>query len=194
VNPKSGFKTLAAFVAYAKANPRQVNFGSAGTGTTTHLVGELLALSAKIELVHVPYRGAAPGINDLLGGHVRAMFPDISAVVPHVNSGALVALAVTGGERSPQLPNVPTMAEAGYPGVKSETWFGLIAPAATPPDIVKKLNSAALTALKSPDVIAQLDKLGSIPSPMTPEAFRALIVEEQARWKPVIEAAGVKEN
>ena len=131
-HPKRGFKTVADLVAFAKANPKKVNFASAGTGTSIHLSGELFASVSGIQVVHVPYaKGAAPAITDLLGGHVDMMLPDISGALEHIRSGALVALAVTGERRSPQLPDVPTMGEAGYPKVVSETWFGLIAPAKT---------------------------------------------------------------
>ena len=146
---------------------------------------------AGIQLVHVPYaKGAAPAITDLLGGHVDMMLPDISGVLEHIRSGALVALAVTGEKRSPQLPNVPTMGEAGYPKVVSETWFGLIAPAKTPPATLNALHGAAMAALKSADVIKQIELQGSVPAPMTQDEFRALIVAEQAKWKLVIECSG----
>lgn len=193
-HPKGGFKTVADLVAFAKANPKKVNFASAGTGTSIHLSGELFASIANIQLVHVPYaKGAAPAITDLLGGHVDMMLPDISGVLEHIRSGALVALAVTGEKRSPQLPNVPTMGEAGYPKVVSETWFGLIAPAKTPPATLNALHGAAMGALKSPEVIKQIALQGSVPAPMSQDAFRALIAAEQAKWKPVIESAGLKQ-
>jgi tripartite-type tricarboxylate transporter receptor subunit TctC len=193
-HPKRGFKTVADLVAFAKANPKKVNFASAGTGTSIHLSGELLALASGIQLVHVPYaKGAAPAITDLLGGHVDMMLPDISGVLEHIRSGALVALAVTGEKRSPQLPNVPTMVEAGYPKVVSETWFGLIAPVKTPAATLAALHGAAMTALKSPDVIKQIELQGSVATFTTQAEFRAFIVAEQAKWKPVVEAAGLKQ-
>jgi tripartite-type tricarboxylate transporter receptor subunit TctC len=193
-HPKRGFKTVADLVAFAKANPKKVNFASAGTGTSIHLSGELLALASGIQRVHVPYaKGAAPAITDLLGGHVDMMLPDISGVLEHIRSGALVALAVTGEKRSPQLPNVPTMVEAGYPKVVSETWFGLIAPVKTPAATLAALHGAAMTALKSPDVIKQIELQGSVATFTTQAEFRAFIVAEQAKWKPVVEAAGLKQ-
>jgi tripartite-type tricarboxylate transporter receptor subunit TctC len=194
VNPKSGFKTVADLVAFAKANPKKVNFASAGTGTSIHLSGELFAMAAGVQLTHVPYaKGAAPAITDLLGGHVDMMLPEISGALEHIRTGALVALATTGATRSPQLPNVPTMVEAGYPQVVSETWFGLIAPAKTPAATLNALQDAAIGTLKSPDVIKQIELQGSLASPMTQAEFRAFLVAEQTRWKPVIEAAGLKQ-
>jgi tripartite-type tricarboxylate transporter receptor subunit TctC len=195
VNPKSGFKSVRELVAFAKANPKKVNFASAGTGTSIHLSGELFAMTAGIQVVHVPYaKGAAPAITDLLGGHVDMMLPDISGVLEHIRSGSLVALAVTGEKRSPQLPDVPTMGEAGYPKVVSETWFGLIAPAKTPSATLNALHGAAIAALKSPEVVKQISLQGSVPAPMSQAEFRALIVAEQAKWKPVIDGAGLKQQ
>src|SRR5262249_23435923 len=147
-----------------------------------------------VQLTHVPYaKGAAPAITDLLGGHVDMMLPEISGALEHIRTGALVALATTGATRSPQLTNVPTMVEAGYPQVGSETWFGLIAPAKAPAATLNALQDAALTTLKSPDVIKQIELQGSLASPMTQAEFRAFLVAEQTRWKPVIEAAGLKQ-
>jgi tripartite-type tricarboxylate transporter receptor subunit TctC len=193
VSRKHGFKTVADLVAFAKAKPKTLLLASPGVGTTPHLTGVLFSSAAHVQLVHVPYaRGVAPAVIDLLGGHVDMMFPDISGVYEQVRSGALVALAVTGEKRSPLLPNVPTMKEAGYPQVVSETWFGLVAPAKTPPATLNRLHAAAMTALHSPDVIKQIQLLGSAPAPMTQEQFRALIAAEQAKWKLVINTQGVK--
>ena len=193
-NPKRGFKTVADLVAFAKANPKKINFASAGTGTSIHLSGELFALMAGIQVVHVPYaKGALPGITDLLGGHVDMMLPDITGVLEYIRSGALVALAVTGEVRSKQLPDVPTMGEAGYPKVVSESWSGLIAPAKMPRTMLDEFHGAAMAALKSPDVIKKIELLGSVPAPMTQEQFRAFIAAEQAKWKFVIEALGFRQ-
>lgn len=190
--PKGSFKTLAELIAYAKANPGQVTFASAGSGTSIHLAGELLNMEASIKTVHVPYRGAAPAINDLLGGHVWIMLPDLPGVLPHIRSGALKALAVTSASRSPLLPETPTTTEAGLPRVQSDSWYGLIAPSGVTPAILKRVHEAAVAALKSPDVIRQIETQGALPAPTTPEEFRTLINDEQAKWKKVIEATGAK--
>jgi tripartite-type tricarboxylate transporter receptor subunit TctC len=191
-NPKTGFKSIADLVAYAKANPGKVNFASAGAGTSIHLAGELFALEAGIKLVHVPYRGAAPAVTDLLAGHVEIMLPDATVVLEHIRAGRLTALAATGPTRSPVLPDLPTMIELGYPRVQSETWYGLIAPAATPAAIVRQIHAAATTVLKSPDVMTQIEKQGFVTAPTTPEAFRQMIADEQVKWKQVIQATGLK--
>src|SRR5262245_4971769 len=191
-NAGLGLKSLADLIAYAKANPGKVNFASAGSGTSIHLAGELLNLETGIKLIHVPYRGAAPAINDLIGGHVQVMVPDLSGVLPHIRSGAVTALAVTSETRSPSLPDTPTTAEAGFPRVLSESWYGLIAPAATPPAVLKQLYDAAQVALKSPEVIKQIETQGATATPNTPEQFRILIDDEQKKWKAVIEATGAK--
>jgi tripartite-type tricarboxylate transporter receptor subunit TctC len=191
-HPGTGFKSVADLVAYAKANPGKVNFASAGAGTSIHLAGELLALEAGIKLVHVPYRGAAPAVTDLLAGHVQIMLPDATPVLPHIRAGRLTVLAATGPDRSPFLPDLPTMVELGYPRVQSESWYGLIAPASTPPAIVKQLHDAATAALNSPDIVAQIERQGSIAAPTSPEAFRKLIADEQVKWKGVIQATGLR--
>ena len=189
---QSGFKTVAELIAHAKANPGKVSFASAGAGTTIHLTGELFNIEAGIKMVHVPYRGAAPAVADLLGGHVQIMLPDLPAVLEHVRSGKLTALAVVGRQRSPSLPDTPTMGEAGLPRVVSDSWYGLIAPAGIPQPVLRKIHDAAVEALKMPDVIGQIGRLGASPAPVAPETFRALIEEEQQKWKPVIQLTGVK--
>ena len=191
-HPKTGFKTVADLVAYAKANPGQVNFASAGAGTSIHLAGELFALETGVKLVHVPYRGAAPAVTDLLAGHVQLMLPDATAVLEHVRAGRLIALAATGPVRSAAFPELPTMVELGYPRMQSETWYGLIAPANTPAPVVARLNDAATAVLKSPEVAPQIEKQGAAVSPTTPEGFRKLIADEQTKWKQVIQTNGLR--
>lgn len=191
-HPKTGFKTVADLVAFARAHPGKVNFASAGIGTSIHLSGELFKQAAMLELVHVPYaKGAAPAITDLIGGHVDIMLPVVSAVLSHIQSGALVALAVTSKERSSKLPGTPTLVESGYPTVVSETWFGLIAPAKMPDAMINRLHAAAIEAMRSPEVIKRLDAIGADISPMTRAEYRTFIAAEQTKWKSIIEAAGL---
>ena len=190
--PKSGLKSLADLVNTAKANPGKVHFGSAGSGTTTHLAGELLNMEAGVKLVHVPYRGAAPALTDLLGGHVQALLPDLPAVLEQIRSGAVTALAITSPARSPFVPDLPTTAELGFPRVVSYSFYGLIAPPGTPADIRKRLHDAAVVALASPDVLKQIATLGGTPTPSTGEEYARLIADEQKKWKRVIEVTGAK--
>jgi tripartite-type tricarboxylate transporter receptor subunit TctC len=190
--PKSGIKSLADLVAQAKGRPAQIHFGSAGSGTTTHLAGELLNMEAGIKLVHVPYRGAAPALTDLLGGHVQLLLPDLSAVLEQVRSGAVTGLAITSPERSSFVPDLPTTTELGFPGVISYSWYGVIAPAGTPAEIRERVQSAALAALAAPDVARQIGAIGSTPTPASGAEFAALIASEQKKWKRVIEVTGAK--
>jgi tripartite-type tricarboxylate transporter receptor subunit TctC len=190
--PKTGFKSLADLIAYAKARPGQVHFGSAGSGTTTHLAGELLNMEAGIKLVHVPYRGAAPALTDMLGGHVQLMLPDLSAVLEQVRSGAVIGLAVSSPERSPFAPNLPTTTELGFPGVVSYSFYGLIAPAGTPANVRERVHAAAIAALAAPEVLKQIATLGGTPTPAGGAEYAALIGSEQKKWKRVIEVTGAK--
>ena len=189
---QSGFKSVADLIAYGRANPGKVNFASAGAGTLIHLSGELFNLEANIKMVHVPYRGAAPAVADLLGGHVQIMLPDLPAVLEHIRSGKLAALAVVGGQRSPSLPDTPTMAEVGLPRVVADNWYGLIAPAGMLATALNKIHAAAVAALTTPEVASQIGRLGATPAPVSPEEFRSLIDEEQKKWKPVIQTSGIK--
>src|SRR5438105_2461659 len=194
VHPSLPVKTLPELVAYAKANPGRVNFGSAGGGSITHLAGELLKAEAKLDLVHVPYKGAAPAVSDLLGGQVHMGIFDVPILLGHIRSGKLKALAVTSAKRAPALPDVPTTAEGSYPNVTSDNWYGLVVPAATPADIRKRLNTAAVTALKSPAVVDQVARVGGLASPGTPQEYAAFLAAEQAKWNKVVTAIGFKEQ
>jgi tripartite-type tricarboxylate transporter receptor subunit TctC len=192
VTPALGVDTLAAFVAYARSHPGKINFGSAGLGTITQLGSELLKEEAKIDIVHVPYRGIAPALQDLLGGQLQMMTSDVSFMLPQISAGAIKALALTSAQRVPALPNLPTTAELGYPRVTSDNWYGLVAPAGTPPDLIERLNRAAVAALNSAELKKQFDTFNAIPAPTTPQQFGAFILAEQAKWGPLVRNAGVR--
>jgi tripartite-type tricarboxylate transporter receptor subunit TctC len=194
VHPALPVKNLAELISYAKANPGKVNFGSAGGGSITHLAGELLKAEAKVDLVHVPYKGAAPAVNDLLGGQVQMGIFDVPVLLGHIRAGKLKALAVTSAKRTQSLPDVPTTAEASYPNVTSDNWYGLVVPAATPADLRKRIHAAAVTALRSPAVIEQFAKVSGVASPGTPQDYAAFLAAEQAKWSKVVSAIGFKEN
>ncbi len=192
VHPSLGVSTLPELIAYARANPGKINYGSAGVGTFTHLAVELLKAAAGIELAHVPYRGAAPAVNDLLGGHVQLAVLDTPVLLPHIRSGEVKALAVTSATRSHALPEVPTTAEAGLASVNSDNWYGLSAPAGVAPDILDKLHSAATAVLRSDAIKQQLASQDAVPSPVTPAQFAAFVKAEQAKWRPIVIATGAK--
>ena len=179
-------------VALAKAEPGKLNFASAGTGGITHLAGELFKLTAKIDIVHVPYRGAAPAINDLLGQQVQMAFLDLPVILPHIKAGTLRAIALGAKERVPTAPDVPTTAEVGMPDILIENWYGMIAPSATPPAIVAALNRVATQAMADPQVKDKLADQGLTLAPQTPEHFRAYIASETRKWANVIKDAGVE--
>ncbi len=193
-HPSLQVSTLAELIAKAKANPGKINYGSAGAGGITHLAGELLKIEAHIDIVHVPYKGAAPAVNDLLGGQVQMGIFDVPVVLPHIKSGRLKALAATTTKRVPTLPDVPTTAELGYPKVVSDNWYGLVAPAGTPPEVLNRVHAAAMAALRSSALAEQFAKVGGIPFPSTPEEYAAFLAEEQARWSGIIRAIGFKET
>jgi tripartite-type tricarboxylate transporter receptor subunit TctC len=194
VHPSVPAKNLAELIAYAKANPGKVNFGSAGAGSITHLAGELLKSEAKIDIVHVPYKGAAPAVTDLLAGQVQMGIFDVPVLLSHIRAGKLKALSITSAQRAPTLPDVPTTAEGGYPNVTSDNWYGLIMPSATPADIQKRVHTAAVAALKSKPVGDQFAKVGGIPSPTTPQEYAKFVESEQAKWGRIVHAIGFKEN
>jgi len=194
VHPSLPVNNVADLIEHARKNPGKVNFGSAGGGSITHLAGELLKSEAKIDLVHVPYKGAAPAVNDLLGGQVQMGIFDVPVLLGHIRSGKLKALAVTSAQRAPALAEVPTTAEAKLPNVTSDNWYGLIVPVATPAEIQKRLNAAAVAALKSPAVAEQFAKVGGLASPSTPQEYAAFLTKEQAKWSKVVNAIGFKEQ
>ncbi len=193
VHPALPVSDLQQLISYAKANPGKVNFGSAGSGSITHLAGELLKAEAKVDLVHVPYKGAAPAVNDLLGGQVQMGIFDVPVLLGHIRSGKLKALAITSGTRAPSLPDVATTTELGYPNVNSDNWYGLVAAAATPPEVQKRIHAAAVAALKSKAVEEQFAKVGGIASPGTPQDYARFIAAEQAKWSRIVQAIGFKE-
>ena len=193
VHPSLPVTNLSELVSYAKANPGKVNFGSAGGGSITHLAGELLKAEAKIDMVHVPYKGAAPAVTDLVGGQVQVGIFDVPILLGHIRSGRLKALALTSAKRSQALPDVPTTAEAGYPNVTSDNWYGLVAPAATSPDILRRIHAAAVAALRSPAVIEQFAKVAGVASPGTPQEYAAFLAAEQVKWSKIVNAIGFKE-
>ena len=178
-------------VALAKKEPGKLNFASSGPGSLPHLAGELFKLTAKIDIVHVPYRGAAPAVNDLLGGQVQMVFLDLPVLLPQVKAGKLKPIAVGTTKRVPGLPEVPTTAEAGMPSLLTENWYGMVAPAGTPQDVIAALNKAAVAAMKDPAVVEKLSSQGAILVGDTPDEFRAFIASETAKWAKVIKDAGV---
>ena len=188
VNPSLPFRTVADLVAYAKASPGKLNYGSAGTGTVPHLTGELFKMAAGVDIVHVPYRGGALSIQDVIAGRLQLTFEASSPLLPHIAAAQLRALAVLSTHRIPELPDVPTMSEVGYPSVISASWTGLFAPAGTNPVVVHKLNEAINAGLHARATDEALARLGNIPLGGTPEDLTNLIVAEIKKWRPIVEA------
>ena len=184
-------KNMAELVALARAQPGKFNFASAGVGGLPHLAGELFKLSAKIDIVHVPYRGAAPAINDLLGHQVQMTFLDLPVLLPQIKAGTLRPIALGAKTRSPLAPDVPTTAEVGMPDLLAENWYGMVAPARTPKDVIEKLHRFATEAMADPNVKQKLADQGLTLVPMTPDQFRDFIASETKKWAKVIKDAGV---
>jgi len=185
---------LQELIALAKAQPGKLNFASTGLGGLPDLAGELFKTMAGINIVHVPYRGAAPIVTDLLAQQVQMTFLDVPAVMAQVNAGTMKAIAMAAPERSPSLPNVPTTAEAGLPGLLAENWYGMVAPAKTPPAVIATLNKATREAMSDPAVVEKLKAQGMTLTGMTPDEFRAFIASETAKWAKVIKDAGIQPN
>src|SRR6266700_921474 len=191
VNKDVPANTVAEFIAYVKANPGKVNMASSGNGTSVHLSGEMFMAMTGIKMQHVPYRGAAPAITDMLGGQVQVIFDNMPSIIQHIRSGSLRALGVTTLERSSQLPDVQAVAET-VPGYEASALFGVGAPKNTPKDIIAKLNTEINTLMKDPDMTKRLVELGGDPLVQTPEAFGKEIEAETEKWKKVVEFAGLK--
>jgi len=193
VNPAVPAKTVRELIDLARAKPGTLNFGSGSTGSTGHLAGELFNTMAGVKMVHIPYKGAAPATADLLGGQVQLMFDNLASALPNVKAGKLRALAVTTLARSPAIPELPTIAESGLPGFDLTTWFGLLVPAGTPPEIVARLNAEIVRALDAKDMRERLEKMGAEPlSNNTPERFAAFIRSEAAKYARVVKDSGAK--
>ena len=187
IHPKLNVKTAAEFVAHAKADPGKITIGSAGLGTVTHLANELLRREAGIDFTHVPYRSTANSLTDLLGGHIDAIFGDVAILKPHVQSGAITALALTGVDRSPLLPDLATTAEVGFPRVQTEVWYGVLVPARAPATVVAKLKAATLAVQTDPATKDALRQFGIIlGDEVGPEHFAKFIRSESERWTPIV--------
>jgi tripartite-type tricarboxylate transporter receptor subunit TctC len=189
-NPDQPYKTVQELIAYAKANPGKVNFGSSGAGTSIHLSGELFKSLAGVDIQHVPYKGSAPALADLLGNQIGIMFDNMPSSIAHVRSGKLRPLAVTTAKRSPELPDVPTVAEAGVPGYEATSWFGMFAPAGTPAPVLARLNGALTKVLNDPGVRKRMAEQGAEPVSETPEQFAAFIAAESRKWGDVVKQSG----
>jgi tripartite-type tricarboxylate transporter receptor subunit TctC len=192
VNPSVPASNLNELMAYIKANPGKVNFASPGSGTGNHLAGELFKQRTGLDITHIPYKGDSQAFTDLIGGQVQMMFATMVAVVQHIKSGRLKAIANVGLERTPALPELPTMDESGLRGFDVRAWFGVAAPAGTPPAIVKRLNGEINKALQVPEVKARLGMLGAVPAPMTAEQFAELAKEEREKWGKLVRASGAR--
>ena len=192
VHPSVPAKNFRELIAWAKANPNKLNFASPGEGSGAHLAGELLKIDAGISATHIPYKGIAPAVNDLLGGNVQMMFAGISTVLQHIKSGKLVAIAIASPKRNAQLPDVPTVDESGLPGFDVTSWYGIVTRAGTPPAIVQKIQRDMAEALQHEDVKARLASLGLEAVGNTPQQFGALIESETRKWTDIVRKANIK--
>ncbi len=194
VNNDFPAKSVAEFVALAKAQPGRIAFGSAGAGSSTHLSMAYLLKIAKIDLLHVPYKGGGPAVRDTIAGHVKAVMSPIPTVFGHLKAGRLRGIGVSGSKRSAVLPNTPTIAESGVPGYEFSTWYGVLAPAKTPTAIINKINQAMNKGLTSADLRDKLGSQGMDAEPSTPAAFGQLIRDEIKKWREVIETSGINKS
>jgi tripartite-type tricarboxylate transporter receptor subunit TctC len=192
VNPSLPVKNIKEFIEYLRKNPGKLSYGSAGAGSLTHLTMELFKQQVNSFMVHIPYRGIAPAFTDLIGGQTQAMFPGLAAAVPHIRSGRVIPLAVTGLKRHPQFKDLPTLDESGFKGFDAQQWYGVVGPAGMPAAIVKLLNETLGTVLKAPDLREKLSVEAIEPTIMTPEKFGEFIVADIARWTQLARARGIQ--
>ena len=192
VHPSVPARSVKEIIALAKKDPGKWTYASSGNGTSIHMSGAMFTQLTGTDIVHIPYKGSAPAVTDLLAGQTNMMFDNIPSSLPHIKSGKLIAIATTGAKRDPALPNLPTIAESGVAGYESGVWFGLMVPAATPRNIVMKLNAAAVEATKSPEFIKRMTDLGYNIIPGTPEDMAKAIQDELKRWAPIVKASGAK--
>ena len=191
VNKDAPYNTVQELIAYGKANPGKLTFGSSGNGTTLHLSGELFKLRTGVQMTHIPYKGSTPAIADLMGGQISMVFDNMPSVIQHIKGGRLKALGVTSSTRNAQLPDVPTIEESGVPGYEVWSWFGLLAPAGTPDAVIERLNREIVAIIRQPEVNTRILELGSVPTPETSAVFGAFIRAETDKWARVVREAGV---
>lgn len=192
VHPSVAAKSVQELIALAKAKPGTLNFGSSGNGSTNHLSGELLKTMAAIDIVHVPYKGAAPAMNDLVAGHIPMMFDNMPAMLPQVQGKRIHALAVAGAKRASAMPDVPTVAESGVPGFDATAWFGVVAPAKTPEAVLERLRGEIGSILGMPDMRARLAELGAEPGDVSGAAFGKFLADETTKWTGIVRASGAR--
>jgi len=192
VHPSVPAKTMAELLAYARANPGKLNYGTPGVGSLGHLIGETFKYAAKVDLVHVPYKGAGPALNDALAGQIQVLFDNLPSSLPHIQAGRLRALAVASGQRVPMLPEIPTYAELGLAAVNDPSWFGLVAPARLPSDVTAKVHAALARVLKQPEVMKRLDAAAANPIGNSPEAFRKVVADALDTTRRVAREANLR--
>jgi tripartite-type tricarboxylate transporter receptor subunit TctC len=192
VHPSVKATTVAEVLALVRANPGKINYASSGNGTSIHMSGEMFKYLTKTDIVHVPYKGSAPAVTDLIGGQVQMMFDNVPSALPHIKAGKLRAIATTGAQRDPALPELPTIAEAGVAGYESGVWFGLAVPVGTPADIIAKINAEALKAAKSPAFVKRMNELGYQVLGTSADQMAEMNRQEVVRWTPVVKASGAK--
>ena len=192
VNPSVPAKSVAEFIAYAKSRPGKINFASSGSGTSIHMSAEMFMMMTGVKMLHVPYKGSGPALAGMLGGETDVMFDNLTSSIGYIKSGRLRALAITSATRYPELPDLPTMQEAGVPGYEATAWFGMLMPKGTPKSVVAHMNSVVNKALAEPDVKAKLAQQGAVASAWTPEQFGEFIHNEIAKWGKVVKASGAK--
>jgi tripartite-type tricarboxylate transporter receptor subunit TctC len=193
-NPQGNIKTMADLIVAGKAKPGQLNYGSAGVGSTTHLAAELIASTAGVKFNHIPYKGSAPAMADVMGGHAEMVMDLMLSSVPHVQAGKLRAIAITSAKRAPSLPDVPTLSESGFSGMEMSVWNGLMVPSKTPKAVISKLNEEILKAMSSPDLKARIKEQGFDVLVGSPEQFTVLLKSEMARWAVAVKASGAASN